>query len=568
MARPRLGEEERRRRTIGVRVTEAEEAELRERAQAARLSMGAYLRRRALDQRVRSAVERRLGAAELRELNRIGVNLNQMARALNSGAVSSPAETQEAVERVGELVAKLLAGGEGVMVVKMSSPGRSFGGVAEYCLHDPRMPGQGHPESAKRVEWTETRNLATEQGDRAARIMAATAEASPELKRLAGAAATGRKLEKPVCHYSLNWAREEKPDRQEMQRAAEASLKALGMERHQALIVSHRDGQPHVHVIANRVEPESGKAAGLSRSKLKLSKWAEGYEREQGKIRCPQRERNNKRREAGERVVDGRGHSGGRFRRERMSPQREPREVIPAEREGPERERVAWQRAEERMHWERIQQWRRQDLGKLERRSKWEWSELYGRQERQRQQLAKDCHGVLGRFRAWRELGGKLREIGGTIRGRTEVLGRFRAELETRQRLERISLGKAHSEAVRKIESLAGEVYRGDMEGAEGRAREATRRDPLAVYDRYRGGDRDRLKRSASEERMEQVREFDGEQAYEKMMREMEKARQEKARQAEMARQVERARLEWDRQETARQSRERRGPERDFGPSR
>ena len=41
-----------------------------------------------------------------------------------------------------------------------------------------------------------------------------------------------------------------------MRRAVEESLKALGMERHQALIVSHRDGQPHVHVIANRVEPE------------------------------------------------------------------------------------------------------------------------------------------------------------------------------------------------------------------------------------------------------------------------------------------------------------------------
>ena len=343
------------------------------------------------------------------------------------------------------------------MVVKMSSPGRSFGGVAEYCLHDPRMPGQGHPESAKRVEWTETRNLATEQGDRAARIMAATAEASPELKRLAGAAATGRKLEKPVCHYSLNWAREEKPDRQEMQRAAEASLKALGMERHQALIVSHRDGQPHVHVIANRVDPESGKAAGLSRSKLRLSKWAERYEREQGKIRCPARERNNKRREAGERVVDGRAHSGGRFRRERMSPQREPREVIPAQREGPERERVAWHGGRRSAcTGSGFRGGGEKDLGKLERRSKREWSELYGRQERQQQQLAKDCHGVLGRFRAWRELGGKLREIGGTIRGRTEVLGRFRAELEDRQRLERISLGKAHSEAVRKIESLAG----------------------------------------------------------------------------------------------------------------
>ena len=110
MARPRLGESERRTRTIGVRVTKAEETELRERAQAARLSMGAYLRRRALGQRVRSTVERRLGATEMLELNRIGVNLNQMARTLNSGAVSSPAETQAAVERVGELVAKLLAG--------------------------------------------------------------------------------------------------------------------------------------------------------------------------------------------------------------------------------------------------------------------------------------------------------------------------------------------------------------------------------------------------------------------------------------------------------------------------
>ena len=109
MARPRLGESERRRRTIGVRVTEAEEAELRERAQAARLSMGAYLRRRALGQRVRSAVERRLGAAEMRELNRIGVNLNQMARAMNSGA-AAPAGTREAVEQVSELVARLLAG--------------------------------------------------------------------------------------------------------------------------------------------------------------------------------------------------------------------------------------------------------------------------------------------------------------------------------------------------------------------------------------------------------------------------------------------------------------------------
>ena len=109
MARPRQGEEERRTRTVGVRVTAAEAAELRERAQAARLSVGAYLRRRGLGQRVRMAAERRLGAAELRELNRIGVNLNQMARAMNSG-VAAPAGTRKEVERASELVARLLAG--------------------------------------------------------------------------------------------------------------------------------------------------------------------------------------------------------------------------------------------------------------------------------------------------------------------------------------------------------------------------------------------------------------------------------------------------------------------------
>ena len=149
-----------------------------------------------------------------------------------------------------------------------------------------------------------------------------------------------------------------------------------------------------------------------------------------------------------------------------------------------------------------------------------------------------------------------------------EVLGRFRAELEDRLRWERISLWKAHSEAVREIESLAGEVYRSGMEGAEGRAREATRRDGLAVYDRYRGGDRGRIKRSASEERMEQVREFDGEQAYEKMMRAMEKADQEKARQAERARQVEKSLKFPALKRPERNGPKRGGPERDYGPSR
>ena len=134
-------------------------------------------------------------------------------------------------------------------------------------------------------------------------------------------------------------------------------------------------------------------------------------------------------------------------------------------------------------------------------------------------------------------------------------------------------MGKTHSEAVRGIESKAGEFYRSWMEGSEKRAREAARSDGL-LLDSYRRPDEFyRLKYSMLEERLEQVREIDGELAYEKMRRAMEKASQEKARQVERAKQVERARLEWARQETARQSRERGGPERggperDYGPSR
>ena len=209
-------------------------------------------------------------------------------------------------------------------------------------------------------------------------------------------------------------------------------------------------------------------------------------------------------------------------------------------------------------------------LGELEKRSKREWSALYGRHQQQREYLAKDCRGALGRFRLWRELGGKVREIGGAIRGDKEVLGRFRAELEDRLRWQRVSLGKEHSEAVRGIESKAGEFYREGLEGSEKRAREAARSNGISVRYGWRRDEFYTFKYSMLEERLEQVREIDGELAYEKMRRAVEKASQEKARQA---RQVERARLEWDRQETARQSRDRRGPERggperDFGPSR
>lgn len=180
------------------------------------------------------------------------------------------------------------------MVPRLTKGGQSFKGAALYYLHDKRLDGEKVRLTADRVSWTETRNLPTADPQRAWRMMADTASQQAALKSAAGIEQTGRKLEKPVFAYSLSWHPEETPDRAEMLRAADASLKTLGLEQHQALITAHHDEpHPHVHILVNRVSPIDGRAATLSKSKLALSRWAEAYERAQGKIRCDDRVTNN-----------------------------------------------------------------------------------------------------------------------------------------------------------------------------------------------------------------------------------------------------------------------------------
>jgi hypothetical protein len=151
------------------------------------------------------------------------------------------------------------------------------------------------------VAWVETVNLPTGDPERAWRIMAHTALAQGHLKAAAGTKATGRKLKNPVFAYSIAWHPGERPAKAEMMDAARSSLEAQGLEEHQAIILCHDDEpQAHAHIIVNRVHPATGKAATLSNSKLKLSQWAEAYERGRGKILCPQRVKNNARRSRGE----------------------------------------------------------------------------------------------------------------------------------------------------------------------------------------------------------------------------------------------------------------------------
>ena len=291
------------------------------------------------------------------------------------------------------------------MIATVHKGGGSFKGVVDYCLGEGRAREDERDElrgedrgqdKAGRVAWSETRNVAAEDPRQAARVMAATASRSEELKQLAGVKAGGRALEKPVHHYSLSWAKDEKPSQQELGRAVTESLKELGLADRQAVMIAHRDtAQPHVHVVVNRVSVEDGRAAKLGNSYLKLSRWAEGYEREQGRIRCPQRVENNAGRERGEWVRCA-SLKPGRYRRGpgRESPLR--RQHIPVAQNDSDLVRVVVQRVDERKKWDRVQAERRENYWNLERGQRQQWGELYRRHEQQRRELSQDWGSLQG----------------------------------------------------------------------------------------------------------------------------------------------------------------------------
>lgn len=181
------------------------------------------------------------------------------------------------------------------MVPNVAGTGTSFKGAALYYLHDKRRGGEAERLTSDRVAWAETRNLATDDPELAWKIMAATALDQDRLKAQAGVKASGRKSASAVYAYSIAWHPEEagKIDRAEMVRAAEESIRALGAEGRQAIIVAHNDEpHPHVHVILNRVSAQDGRMLGTSNDYRKLDAWALAYRRARGEEHkyCPARE--------------------------------------------------------------------------------------------------------------------------------------------------------------------------------------------------------------------------------------------------------------------------------------
>lgn len=273
-----------------------------------------------------------------------------------------------------------------MMVPKIAKRGASFKGAAAYYLHDKEAT------TRHRVAFNHTWNLPTEEPDLAWRYMAYTAKHATVLKDEAGVAATGRKLQKPVYTVSLAWAPDEKPDTAEMVRAAESALKALGLQKCQTLLIAHNDEpHPHVHLMVNLVDPDTGKVRDPGLDKRKLSRWAEAYEKEQGVVRCEQRIENNAQRDLGEKVRDDKSYT----RQDIQQRERIEREIIA------ERKKALWQRqVADREALKRLAEERAKAIRTaLKEKYKPEWAAFYKKQRQDRRDTDNARRSILAAMR-------------------------------------------------------------------------------------------------------------------------------------------------------------------------
>lgn len=255
-----------------------------------------------------------------------------------------------------------------------------------YILHD-----RGK-QTSDRVLWSEAFNVLSAPRD-AWQEMFATARDQAMLKQLAGKDARGRKNTRPVLHYTLAWALTDNPTPEHMRETALSSLKALGLNRHQALIAAHSDkAHLHVHIVVNTIHPETGMTAPLKYSKEALSRWAEAYEKEHG-IHCQQRVLNNEERDRARDLSQAAALlSVGDFL---QSPQRRTAPYVPVKHRGQHRQR--WYERQDVL--DRIKRLRSEmEVGhKAARNTTWE------RQKKERDELDRDCKAACHQARDYVE---------------------------------------------------------------------------------------------------------------------------------------------------------------------
>ncbi len=76
-----------------------------------------------------------------------------------------------------------------------------------------------------------------------------------------GVASLNDRCKDAVCHYELSWPPGERPTRPQWTDSAVQTLKALGYEGHQYMVVAHDDKRHfHIHIMVNKVHPQTLRA--------------------------------------------------------------------------------------------------------------------------------------------------------------------------------------------------------------------------------------------------------------------------------------------------------------------
>ena len=203
-----------------------------------------------------------------------------------------------------------------VVINPSAKAGHSFKGLHAYCSHD-----QERAKTSERVEWIDTRNIGIEDSDHAWKIMAATAQAQNQLKQNSGIRAGKAPKDGAVMHVILSFHTDEPQSREDMQAAADELLAQLGADpakmrsknkpklrqfadEHQAVLYAHSDTENgHLHMMINRIHPQTGLVLPTNNDHIKAQAWALDYSMRHGTDeKTPARQENKDMRENGEYV--------------------------------------------------------------------------------------------------------------------------------------------------------------------------------------------------------------------------------------------------------------------------
>ena len=101
MARPKLPPQDQKSKRMIVRLTPIEHAQAQLAADQAGIGISEFARRRLMGVRLpASPTEEKLNADAVAALNRIGINLNQIAKRINSGGGVNVGKIMDALERI------------------------------------------------------------------------------------------------------------------------------------------------------------------------------------------------------------------------------------------------------------------------------------------------------------------------------------------------------------------------------------------------------------------------------------------------------------------------------------